>query len=145
MTTEKNNIKVNLIPTNKLSDYQRAVRKSVNLQPIYFDQVVNYINNRIEDVELRDRVMAVAKKYPHSALNRFVSNFERITTECRRILSESKCDEAEKIVVPPKKQITTDDLMSIQSQLDEEWQNEISQKPVENNDETSSNDIVEIN
>lgn len=132
MTTENNNIKVNLIPTNNLSDYQKAVRKSVNLQPIYFDQVVNYINNRIEDVELKNRVMAVAKKYPHSALNRFVLNFEMILAECKRLLSESKHGEIKKIIAPPKKQITTDELMDIQSQIDEEWQNNLLIKPTGN-------------
>lgn len=135
MTTEKADFKVSISDNPKLSDYQRALRKATNLTPIYFDQVLNYINNKVEDVELRQRIIAVAKKYPHSALSRFVQNFELIYSTCSKQLNAEKYQEKEKRIKTQVKEITADDLMDIQSTLE----SDNSDLPVENEAEKDNN------
>ena len=121
MTAERSDMKFTYSGNKNLGEYQSKMRKSVNLTPIYFDQVENYINNRIEDVELRDRVMKIAKKYPHSALGKFVSNFSKIMNDCQRQINVEKNIETQKRVVPPQPEISAENLMDIQSALDQEW------------------------
>lgn len=121
MTAEKANLKVNITQGKNMSDYQSKLRKTVNLAPIYFDQVENYIHNRIEDEELRERVLKAAKRYPHSALAKFVSNFNNIMTECQRQLNVEKNIDTQKRIVPPKDEITSESLIDIQATLDDEW------------------------
>lgn len=121
MTVERSNFKVSVSGNNKLSEYEIKLRKSVNLTPIYFDQVENYINNRIEDEELRAKVMKIAKRYPHSALGKFIANFSFVLSECQKQINKEKNIDTQKRVVPPQKEITVDNLIDLQSSLDEEW------------------------
>jgi hypothetical protein len=118
MTAEKANFKVNLMATANISEYQKALRKSTNLRPIYFDQVLNYINNKIEDVDLKERIIEVAKKYPHSALSRFVSNFELIRSTCLKQMNAEKNKEVVARIRPEVKPLTAEDLLDIQEDLE---------------------------
>lgn len=138
MTAENANFKVGSTVQNKVSDYERALRKATNLKPIYFDQVVNYINNKIDDVNIRDKVMAIAKKYPHSALHRFVQNFEMIHTACIKEVSAERNSEAQHRVKPQKKLISTDELLDIYNDDDLEQKN-MEEKIVEKSEESVQN------
>ena len=120
MTAENANFKVGTTLQNKISDYERALRKATNLKPIYFDQVVNYINNRVDDAVVREKVMAVAKKYPHSALHRFVHNFDMIYNACMKETSVERNLEVQQRAKPVKKMITTDELLDLHAETDEE-------------------------
>lgn len=131
MTAERSNMKFSYSENKKLGEYQAKIRKSVNLAPIYFDQVENYINNRIEDLELREKVMKIAKKYPHSALSKFISNFSKILTDCQKQINIEKNIDTQKRVIPPQAEITVENLMDIHSALDDEWLSE-QQKDLQN-------------
>lgn len=120
MTAESANFKVGTTLQNKISDYERALRKATNLRPIYFDQVVNYINNRVDDDVVREKVMAVAKRYPHSALHRFVQNFDMIYSACMKETSVQRNLEVQQKVKPVKKLITTDELLDLHAETDDE-------------------------
>lgn len=137
MTAENANFKVGTTLQNKISDYEKALRKATNLRPIYFDQVVNYINNKIEDPLIRDKVMAVAKKYPHSALHRFVENFEMIHTTCIKEISAQRNKEVQLRVKPEKKIISSSELMDIYDDFDADPKTE--EKPVEKIEENDQN------
>ena len=140
MTAENTNFKVSMMASTNMSEYQKALRKSTNLRPIYFDQVVNYINNKIEDSDLRSKILDVAKKYPHSALSRFVSNFELIRSTCLKELNAEKNKETKARIRQEAKVLSADDLLNIQADLETDFKN--SEIDIENNDKIPE-DIID--
>lgn len=120
MTTERMNYQISNSETglSKMNDRDRQLRLSTNLNPIYTHQVVNYINARIENVKIREMMLAKATGYPHSALGSFMQRFDSILAECISAYNKQKqVSVAEKQEKPNKSMINPDDLLNLQDEL----------------------------
>lgn len=125
MTAENTNFQISNsdVAKQKLSDREKRLRETTDLNPIYLSQIINYIEARIEDPILKNMVLARANKYPHSALKNFFSRFPTIVADCNRIINERKAKEH---FQPVRKQVTepvpfqNNDLINLQEQLEKD-------------------------
>jgi len=123
MTAESTNFQISNSDAGKIkmSDMEKNFRNSVNLTPVYLEQVINFINSSVQDPAIRDKVIARAKSYPHSALQSFLNRFQSIVVECTRIIQEKRTKESQNVVSQTtnnKVIITTNDLLNLQDSLD---------------------------
>jgi hypothetical protein len=109
---------------DKLPEREKKLRMSVNLHPVYLENVLKIINNRIEDEDVKNAVVKEAKRCPHSALSQFLQRLESITQEQIKKLNFAKRKENEKIPASHKKQkenkLQTEELLDIQEDLFEQ-------------------------
>jgi hypothetical protein len=78
---------VNLTDANKsLSEREKKLRKSCNLNPITLKHVIDYINLQDISAELKDVLRKKASRYPNQALQQFVDNFKKtLAVEHRKL------------------------------------------------------------
>lgn len=125
MTAENTNFQISNSDSakNKLSDRERRLRETTDLNPIYMSQIINYIEAKIEDPVLRNMVLERAKKCPHSALKNFFSRFQTIVSDCDRIIQERKSKEAglhEKVQPKKPSVLQANDLLNLQNEMENE-------------------------
>lgn len=69
MTAERTNAKIYIQNGQRISDYDRRLRNSVTKRPVYNDQIVAYVDRKVTDPVLRDRIIAEIAKFPSAAGN----------------------------------------------------------------------------
>ena len=57
MAIEKTNSKISIIGTSKISDYEKTLRSIPNTRTIYKKDIELYINRKIQDPILKQRVL----------------------------------------------------------------------------------------
>ncbi len=125
MTAENTNFQISNSDAakQKISDREKRLRETTDLNPIYLSQIINYIEARIEDPVLKNMVLARANKYPHSALKNFFSRFPTIVADCNRIINERKAKEHKQPVRKESPQpiaYQNDDMIKLQEQLEKD-------------------------
>jgi hypothetical protein len=124
MTAESTNFKIsNAAGDPKISEREKKLRSATNLTPLYLNQLLSYIEAKVEDPIIRDMVVKKAKSYPHSALDKFFANFDKIVSECQHKLHEIRMLELgvkSKATPNKKEKITTDDLLDMQKAFEED-------------------------
>lgn len=124
MTAENTNFKIsNAAGDLKISEREKKLRLATNLTPMYLNHLLSYIEAKVEDPIIRDMVIKKAKSYPHSALEKFFTNFDKIVNECQRKLHEIRMLELgikSKNTSNKKEQVTTEDLIDLQKTFEED-------------------------
>lgn len=111
----------------KISEREKKLRKSTNLTPIYLNNLLSYIEAKIEDPIVRDMVIKKAKSYPHSALENFFNNFDKIVIQCQQKIHQIRMLEMgvkSKEKVENQAKITSDELLDFQNSFEEEIANQ---------------------
>lgn len=122
MTTERMNYQISNNETglSKMNERDKQLRLATNLTPIYTHQIVNYINARIENDEVREMMISKVKSYPHSALDSFMRRFDTFVAECVSKLNKNRQQNEQSI----KKQkqsaepINSEDLLDLQDKIE---------------------------
>lgn len=122
MTTERMNYQISNNETglSKMNERDKQLRLTTNLTPIYTHQIVNYINARIENDEVREMMISKVKSYPHSALDSFMRRFDTFVAECVSKLNKNRQQNEQSI----KKQkqsaepINSEDLLDLQDKIE---------------------------
>jgi len=122
MTTERMNYQISNNETglSKMNERDKQLRLATNLTPIYTHQIVNYINARIENDEVREMMILKVKSYPHSALDSFMRRFDTFVAECVSKLNKNRQQNEQSI----KKQkqsaepINSEDLLDLQDKIE---------------------------
>lgn len=122
MTTERMNYQISNNETglSKMNERDKQLRLATNLTPIYTHQIVNYINARIENDEVKEMMISKVKSYPHSALDSFMRRFDTFVAECVSKLNKNRQQNEQSI----KKQkqsaepINSEDLLDLQDKIE---------------------------
>lgn len=122
MTTERMNYQISNNETglSKMNERDKQLRLATNLTPIYTHQIVNYINARIENDEVREMMISKVKSYPHNALDSFMRRFDTFVAECVSKLNKNRQQNEQSI----KKQkqsaepINSEDLLDLQDKIE---------------------------
>ena len=107
---------------NKLSEREKFLRNSVNLTPVNLNQILNYIDHKIEDPVLKGMVIKRARSYPHSALEKFFNIFDSVVQECQKKIHEMRLKENGKTlkkIEEKQADITNDDLLELQKSFED--------------------------
>lgn len=122
MTTERMNYQISNNETglSKMNERDKQLRLATNLTPIYTHQIVNYINARIENDEVKEMMISKVKSYPHSALDSFMRRFDTFVAECVSKLNKNRQQNEQSI----KKQkqsaepVNAEDLLDLQDKIE---------------------------
>ena len=121
---------------------------SVNLHPVYLQNVIKIIEKRVIDEEVKRNVIKEANKCPHAALGQFLQRLDSIINDHIRKINLEKRSEQDKMPkkAPKTKQqkIVADDLLNIQDDLFEQLEKEMNSHvaPDSELDETSKEETT---
>lgn len=69
---------------NGLSEREKKMRRSVNLRPVCFKDIIKYIELQDMDSELKAVLKKQVSRYPAQALQRYADNFDQMVNAAQR-------------------------------------------------------------
>lgn len=75
--SEKINLKISNTSGSKISEQELALRSKAIFYVWTHSDVVNFIETNFEDDSIKDELIKIAKKYPHSAYPNFIKNIQK--------------------------------------------------------------------
>lgn len=121
MTAERSNTKVHIQGGNRISDYDRALRSAVTQRPIYNDQIATYVQRKVVDSVVRDRVLAEVAKFPSHTGNFLFQRIDSIITKIQNQVNDEKAALAGKFKqIQESKPASVDSISDIYASLTSE-------------------------
>lgn len=128
MAVEKTNSKISIIGTSKISDYEKNLRSIPNTRPIYKKDIELYINRKIQDPVIKQRVLNEVASWPCSSLNYWAKQLDSVILRIEDKINQEKVSIENLVKLPSKEQIDLDiaDLYDeIQNTSDDKVEEEI--------------------
>jgi hypothetical protein len=76
MSVEGINFSIASTSVAKLPEREQKIRNKQNLHPAYYKDVVEYVKNNIDNIEIQKRILEDLKKVPQGALLNFVKTLQ---------------------------------------------------------------------
>lgn len=77
INSEKVNLNLKNISGNKVSEQEMALRSKAVFEVWTYVDVVNFIETNFEEDYIKNELLNIAKKYPHSAYPNFIKNIQK--------------------------------------------------------------------
>ena len=128
MAIEKTNSKISIIGTSKISDYEKTLRSIPNTRTIYKKDIELYINRKIQDPILKQRVLNEVSSWPCSSLSYWAKQLDSVILRIEDKINQEKASIENLVKLPSKEQVDLDieDLYNeIQNTSDDKIEDEI--------------------
>lgn len=108
MAVEKTNSKISIIGSSKISDYEKTLRSLPTTRPIYKRDIESYINKKIQDPVLKQRVLNEVASWPCNSLNYWAKQLDSVIRRTEDKINLEKVSIENLVKLPPKEEIDLD-------------------------------------
>ena len=134
--SEKINLNIKNASGSKISEQELALRSKAIFYVWTHSDVVSFIENNFEDNSIKQELIKIAKKYPHSAYPNFIKNIQKTVN----LIIKNRSEAIDKNYIRPvKNKIVETNIQDIKQELSIE--DEIN---LELNNENSKNTKEEL-
>lgn len=112
--SEKINLNIKNASGSKISEQELALRSKAIFYVWTHSDVVSFIENNFEDDSIKEELIKIAKKYPHSAYPNFIKNIQKTVN----LIIKNRSEAIDKNYIRPvKNKIVEKNIQDIKQEL----------------------------